>query len=505
MRASGAALLALHQRLRAVADELLGDDAPAGHGDPAQDAGALLHALVERTSRRPDPAEVWLLLVAVSGVFPLDEEVRAARRQLELVGVDDAVLRLLEHAHVAAAAGRTSRAHLRLVRDGVVVDVDFSAKHDLQTGIQRVVRRLLPRWDRDHAVVLAVWTERATALREPVAGEQERVLRWRRPLHRLTPGPADPVLVVPWRSVLVLPEVPGTDQCLRLASLAEHSGNRVALVGYDCIPVASADLLPASEPTKFVRYLSLVKHCDVVAGISHSAVEEFRGFVDALPTQGLGGPRVLPCPLATEVVDAPEDTHDESVSLGDPRRLPEVVVVGSHEPRKNHLAVLHAAEVLWREGLQFRVRLLGGKGWSTTAFDRRLRSLRRRGRPVTAERGLDDDALWSAYRRARFTVFPSLHEGYGLPVVESLALGAPVVGTAYGSVAEIAADGGVLLVDPRDDEALTAALRHLLTDDAALDALRQAALERPVRTWDQYASDLWESTVTAVRSEVGST
>ena len=483
----GTGLAALHQRLTEVLSELL----PAGQRLPAQtgpDCAELLHLMVAGLVEQPSRAHVWLLLVALSATFPVDDEVRTAQRQLELASVSECCIWLLEWSY-AAAQRRGSGAHrLQLVRDGVVVDVDFTAKHDLQTGIQRVVRRLIPRWERDHDIHLAVWSDHAGALRVPDDGEQERVLRWVRPLHRPRPSRGSSVLVVPWRSTVVLPEVPGPDQCLRLASLAQHSGNRVTAIAYDCIPVLSAELMPAAEPNRFVRYLSLVKHADVLAGISVSAAEEFRGFVQTLPTQGLTGPRVMACPLAT---DAPATAAGPLQPAADP----EVLVVGSHEPRKNHLAVLHAAEVLWREGLRFRLRFVGAGGWTTEAFDRRLEMLQRRGRPTTAERGLDDEQLWAAYRRARFTVFPSLHEGYGLPVVESLTLGTPVIATDYGSIAELAADGGMVVVDPRDDDALVEAMRSLLVDDERLSQLRKAAVERPVRSWDDYARELWQCLV----------
>lgn len=100
--------------------------------------------------------------------------------------------------------------------------------------------------------------------------------------------------------------------------------------------------------------------------------------------------------------------------------------------------------------------------------------------------------MWEAYAGARFTVFPSLHEGYGLPVAESLAYGTPVITSSYGSTAEIAAAGGCVLVDPRDDDQLVAAMRRLLTDDAELERLRGEARGRPVWTWEQYAAQVWD-------------
>ena len=483
---------ALLQRLRAVAVVLLpGQAAPAEHAvTPGEQAAELLRALLVALGDRPRRDEVWLLLVAVTTAFPQDDEVRAAQRHLELATPDDSCAWLLEQAYAALLAHGSARAPLELLVGAVVVDVDFTAQHDLQTGMQRVVRRLAPRWDATHEVVHAVWTPTTSAWRRLTDREQERVLRWTGPVAEPAPAPVPQGLLVPWRCTVVLPEVPRETQCQRLAALAEHSGNRVAVIGYDCIPVASADLLPAAEAVKFVRYLSLVKHSDVVAGISETAAEEFRGFVAALPTQGLAGPSVVSVPLALDAAEI--DAADEPAAAPP---VPEVVVVGSHEPRKNHLAVLYAAEVLWREGLAFRVRFLGGSGWSTHAFDTELARLRRRGRPALAERGLGDAEVWEAFRRARFTVFPSLHEGFGLPVAESLAFGTPVVGTSYGSVGELAAQGGVLAVDPRDDEALVTAMRRLLTDDAELGRLADEAAARPPRTWDDYADDLWRAAV----------
>jgi glycosyltransferase involved in cell wall biosynthesis len=175
---------------------------------------------------------------------------------------------------------------------------------------------------------------------------------------------------------------------------------------------------------------------------------------------------------------------------------PLVVSIGSFEPRKNQLAVLHAAEQLWREGLDFRLQFIGGGGWVTEAdsFFNRLRSA---GRPVTRATAVSDVELWQALRSARFSMFTSLHEGFGLPVAESLACGTPVITSDFGSMAETAAIGGALVVDPNDDRAIAAQMRRLLTDDDLLERLRREAAERPRRTWDDYARESWDALVSA--------
>jgi glycosyltransferase involved in cell wall biosynthesis len=478
-------LAALQQRLGVIAPHLLADPGPVEGDDPAATCEDLFLRLVESVTEVPTCDRIWLLLVGLTATFPTDDEVRAARRQLEIESVDGAAFWLLDQAYDATVSNGSGAHRLRIV-GGVVVDVDYTATHDLLTGIQRVVRTVVPRWHRDHDVELAVWTERASAFREPVPDERERVLHWRGPLRRPTLPPAEPIIVVPWRGTVVVPEVPRIAQCRRLTSLAAHSPNRVVLVGYDCIPVVSAELVPIAEPIRFVQYLALVKHAEVVAAISESAAREFRGFVDALPSQGLTGPEVTACPLAFELPDAAADGGG-AASV----REPEVVVVGSHDPRKNHPSVLHASEVLWREGLRFRLRMLGSGGWTTVAFDRQVAELRRAGRALTVEREMDDQHVWAAYRRARFTVFTSFHEGFGLPVAESLAAGTPVIAGSHGAVAETASGGGAVLVDPVDDKALVDAMRLLLTDNGALEDLRRAARARRTRTWDDYAAELW--------------
>jgi glycosyltransferase involved in cell wall biosynthesis len=167
-------------------------------------------------------------------------------------------------------------------------------------------------------------------------------------------------------------------------------------------------------------------------------------------------------------------------------------VVGSHEPRKNHLTVLEAAERLWSQNERaFELVFLGWSGWLGEDFDELVDELMSTGRPLIVRKRSSEDELWASYRLARFTVFPSLLEGYGLPIAESLASGTPVITSNYGSMAEVAEKGGCLLVDPRSVDELERAMSLLLDDDDALSKLRDEALSVDTGTWERYANDLW--------------
>lgn len=492
---NNASSAALAQRLGAVAAVLLPSALSVPLEDPAAEAQRLLSELIARIGNQPRADEVWLLYAAISATLPDSDEVHDAVRALQLMAVDDVTIWLLDRCLGSAIEFGVPDCEVRLVHGAVVVDVTHSAQSVLHTGIQQVVRNTVPRWDAVHDIVPAAWGEESGALRELSPAERARALDWG--------NHADPALddraaadqrelVLPWRSVVVLPEVPGRQACRRLAAMAEHGANRLVVLGHDCIPVISADLLLLEEPSRFVYFLTVIKYSSRVATVSASASAEFAGFASALPTQGLAGPDVGVCRLPVEqlrdrdpLVAAP--TEDE------PQR-PLVLCVGSHEPRKNHLAVLYAAETLWREGLDFELQLIGGSGFGSQLGDR-AEVLKGRGRPISVIRKASDAVLAQAYARARFTMFPSLHEGYGLPVAESLAYGTPVITANFGSMAEQIRDGGGLGVDTRDDEAITAAMRRLLTDDELLEKLRAEGANIPARSWDDYARDLWQQLV----------
>ncbi len=480
---------ALAGRLRAAAVVLLGESFDATVAAGARDASTLLDVLVREVHARPSADRLWLLYTAIATVFPDADELRLAVRRFELLDVDAATRWLLATCLNQARWYGSPDADVRIVTDTVVVEVDTSARHTIHTGIQRVVRSTLPLWHREHDIVPVAWTRDRGLLRSLRPPEADRILRWVGPAANGDPdhddGPS--TLIVPWRCTVVLAEVPGRDVCARLAALAEFSGNRVVAIGYDCIPVVSADLVPPVEPARFVQYLSVLKQVEVVAAISAGARAEFAGFGSMLAAQGLAGPDVIECVLPDEVLVSPAQT-----ALSEPpsTELPTILCVGRFEARKNQEAVLFAAERLWREGLDFRLEFIAG-GSHASDLVRAANRTARRGRSISVVSGIGEDELDAAYRRARFTMFVSIHEGYGLPVAESLGRGTPVITTDYGSTAEIASAGGALTVDPRDDDAICAAMRLLLVDDAELARLVAEIHQRPSRSWADYAAALW--------------
>ena len=147
-----------------------------------------------------------------------------------------------------------------------------------------------------------------------------------------------------------------------------------------------------------------------------------------------------------------------------------MVFVGTLEPRKG-VAPLVAAFDLVAEANSDAVLVLGGQtGWGMGETERALAAARHRERIVRTGY-LPDRAVPALLRRASVVAYPALEEGFGLPALEALACGAPLVTTEGTAMAEVAG-GAALLVPPGDVGALAGALRAALDEGRATE--RQA-------------------------------
>ena len=385
---------------------------------------------------------------------------RITCRIAELDGPLTPVAHILTAGH-RASAGPAVSSHCRVevVENRVVVDVHHTSTTSFATGIQRVAREVVGRWERAHDLLLVGWTPGYLALRPlpPSAIDGVRPDAGAEAEEESDTYRGD--IVVPWRCTYVLPELlaePGRVD--RFHTLARSSGNHTAAIGFDCVPLTTGETVIEGMGADFAHYLSAVAQVDRVATISDAAAAEFRGWRSMLQGAGISGPEITAIPLP---VDRPP---------------------------------------LWRDGLNFSVLFIEGNSWNEERFTASLHRLQAAGRPVHAVSAPTDDLLWAAYHVARCTLFPSLNEGFGLPVAESLASGTPVITSNFGSMREIAEPGGALLVDPRDDHDIARALTRLLTDDDLHAELVRQARERPRRTWEQYADETWGYLVTTLRA-----
>ena len=165
---------------------------------------------------------------------------------------------------------------------------------------------------------------------------------------------------------------------------------------------------------------------------------------------------------------------------------PYALMLGTLEPRKNLPLALDALRILRRRGVDLRLVLAGGRS-SLLDVPALLRQ-RGLGEPEVTRTGYVDDARVSALLAgARVLVFPSLYEGFGMPLLEGMEAGVPVVGVRAGATPETVGDAG-LLVEPGDAEAFADAMEQAAFDDGLRARLIPAGRAQAAKfTWERAA------------------
>jgi glycosyltransferase involved in cell wall biosynthesis len=227
-----------------------------------------------------------------------------------------------------------------------------------------------------------------------------------------------------------------------------------------------------------------IKNADAVIFVSKATQDDAERLIGI----GRNLRRVVPlgvaaCPLV------PQDDPASEIYLSEMGvERPYLLFVGTLEPRKNIIRIVHAFERVAESHPNLTLVLAGKFGWHTAdlaaAMENSLMRLRIRhlGFVTEAEK-------WTLLRDCAMLVYPSLYEGFGLPVLEAMAAGAPVITSNLSSMPEVAGDAAVL-VDPTSVEEIASGVDHLLNNEAT----RHHLSERGLRIVENYT---WQNTAAA--------
>jgi len=210
---------------------------------------------------------------------------------------------------------------------------------------------------------------------------------------------------------------------------------------------------------------------------------------DLIELLGLEPDRVVAVHLGVDTAFSPADNPDYLNRVRQELKLPTrfVLYVGAIERRKKIEGLMRAVAVVLRKGLTDGVVLAGEEGHGAESV-----------RQVIAELGITErvryvgyvpqDLMGGLYNLAQVLVLASVYEGFGMPVLEAMACGTPVVTSNLSALPEVAGDAA-LLVSPRDPAELERALERVLTDERLRSDLRTKGLARVRQfTWEQTAA-----------------
>jgi glycosyltransferase involved in cell wall biosynthesis len=280
--------------------------------------------------------------------------------------------------------------------------------------------------------------------------------------------------------VFLIPDIYRDARTRILPSLIARTAGESVAIFNDAAELELPSLYPHAAPG-FRNYIQSLSRFDLVICISRSSQDHLQKLWAQYGT--------TPTRTAAEMLPTEFPEKERNRATNTPQDL--IVCVGSIEPRKNHLALLRAAQALWQRRRSFELRLVGRSdvGFGVKV-NREIRRLQKNGYRIQWLRHVEEQVLHRAYRDCKFSVYPSLAEGFGLPIMESLWHGKPCICGGNGALGEAAQGGGCLIVDQTSDRAIAAGIEKLLNDQETYQRLCREARARTFRSWSDYTDRL---------------
>jgi glycosyltransferase involved in cell wall biosynthesis len=281
-------------------------------------------------------------------------------------------------------------------------------------------------------------------------------------------GPDDVLICAGWWAHA------GIDAILRAKS---ERGFRLAVLCYDLIPLVLPQFYaPVGVAAMASWWRRAFAGADLMVVNAESTARDIATFSDAW---GVRAPHTVVAPLGA---DPPAPTSNQDAPL--PAGLRDghyALFVSTLSPHKGHTVLYHAWRELLARGIPqasgFKLVLVGRAGWQKDGLDAILDADRSLAGSIVRLNNVSDETLGALYRRAAFCLFPSLYEGYGLPVVEAFARGKAVLASDGGSLPEVVKDFSPVL--PAGDEgAWRDAMGAWIADPASRQPFETAIRER---------------------------
>lgn len=264
---------------------------------------------------------------------------------------------------------------------------------------------------------------------------------------------------------------------------------RHVVLCYDLIPIIHPEWFSATDVARFIAYYrAAFAEVDRVIFTARAIERDAALFCRSGPCRDLPDTDIVPLGANSLV---PSD---------DPSHLPPgleahrfALFVSTIEPRKNHRLLVEVWKRLVAEGIvdrhAFKLVFVGRPGWKMDDFFARLAGEPEFGRSILHFPAVDDRQLHALYEGAAFCLYPSIYEGYGLPVIEAMLHGKPIIASNGGALPEVI-DGHGVCLDADDAPAWQREIGRMIDDQAYRDAAAARLNDyRPV-TWSE-AGDLF--------------
>jgi glycosyltransferase involved in cell wall biosynthesis len=389
---------------------------------------------------------------------------------------------------LAAVANALAANRERFGPRQLLVDVTVLAESDAGTGIQRVTR----------AILMALISDPPPGYRiEPVRAVKGSGYVYARQFTcRCLSLPEEIALVDEPVETACGDLFLGLDLCYDLIpemapwlEAQKRRGSRIVFVIYDLLSLSRPHQFYAEIPPAVCQWLkTLANISDGLVCISRAVADEVCRWLDKTEVKRrrplslgffhLGADLRASLPSTGLSPDAPMVFKTLSSEPG-------FLMVGTLEPRKGHRQVLEAMELLWAEGSDVNLVIVGKQGWMIDDLVNRLKGHPRRDRQLFWLQGISDEMLEQLYHNSRALLAASQGEGFGLPLIEAARHGLPIIARDLPVFREVAGEHAYYFQGD-DPESLANALRFWLSLGEAIPTSK----DMPWLTWHQSSRQL---------------
>ncbi|WP_082643483.1 glycosyltransferase [Methylobacterium sp. GXS13] len=384
----------------------------------------------------------------------------------------------------------------------ILMDVTNSARDPGNSGVIRVTRRLAAvlvekpaleilfvQWNASSSSyeLLSIYNQpflSSNAGPSDWVGRTASALNWNGTVESLLRS-RDPRC--PAQPILLFTEVILDHTAEARVAWGESRGCRTAFVFYDMLPIYEPRFVDEAVSKAFPAYLSAVSRSDSLFAISGFSLNECERW---------HRDRGAPLPAKREVIWLPAQfsDHPRIVDLASETQTVRILCTSTIEPRKNHRVLIEAFRGLRSDypNLEIRLDLVGNRYGGAEDLAAYVQRAVDEDEYLVWHGILPDSAIAALYEKTDFTVYPSLAEGFGLPIMESLWMGRPCLCHSEGVMAELAEGGGCLTVDMSSAAEVKAALKRLVYEPGLRQQLNRQALNRQIGTWATYGESIVE-------------
>lgn len=375
----------------------------------------------------------------------------------------------------------------------LIIDVTNAAKDPANSGVIRVTRRISREFQKYLDPIFVVWNPQDNCYVFPTKQEFQQLGQFNGPLvsseNRISP--ADHRIVLDDHFIrlnndstkwLLFTETLDESYGRLVRRYARNHGIKLAAIFYDAIPVLFSEFCKDEAiKNNHIHYMTGLAECDIVIPISN--------FSSSCLTDFWKDHNIHGCHLSPNLLPGEFGGFErtQKIQVPVPNKV-HILCVSTLEPRKNHKGLIHACLQMQEKHpeLDWTLTLVGNRYAGAFDIADYVQDISEKNSRIKWLGVVDDVTLHKLYEDATFTVYPSIIEGFGMPILESIWHGKPCICYQKGVMSELAAEGGCLTTDVLDETTFSDDIYRVATDKELLLKLSNEAIKRKIKTWDDY-------------------